>query len=122
MLRTEWPSIREAVIATGVKPDRVEAHLRARLFNLLARLIYAIGKLFKTEQAKLIDELVTNFAACRSRSDLETCYFTYRQDPRRNPNKLVKALLQPNRKKVLRTYDIIRGESEAIMGFSVRVD
>ena len=77
MLRTEWPSIREAVIATGVKPDRVEAHLRARLFNLLARLIYAIGKLFKTEQAKLIDELVTNFAACRSRSDLETCYFTF---------------------------------------------
>jgi hypothetical protein len=122
MLRKQWPSIREAVIATGVKPDRVEAHLRGRLFNLPARQIYFVGKWFKSEQAKLIDDLITNFAACRSRSDLESCYFAYREDPRRNPNKLVKKLLQPNRRKLLRTYDIIRGESEAIMGFSVRVD
>ena len=100
----------------------MESHLRGRLFNLAARLFYSVGTLFKSEQAKLVDDLVTNFAACRSRSDLEACYFAYREDPRRNPNKIVKKLLQPNRRKVLRTYDIIRGESEAVMGFSVRVD
>lgn len=122
MLRKEWPSIREAVIATGIKPDKVEAHLRGRLLNLAAQLIYASGKLFKSEQAKLVDDLVRNFAACRSRSDLEACYFSYREDPRRNPNKLVKKLLQPNRRKVLKLYDVIRGESETIMGFSVRID
>lgn len=122
MIRKEWPSIREAVIAIGVKPDRVEAHLRGRLLNVLARLRYAFGKPFHSEQAKLVDDLVTNFAACRSRGDLESCYFAYREDPRRNPNKLVKKLLQPNRRTVLRTYDMIRGESEAVMGFSVRAD
>lgn len=121
MLRDEWPSVREALIAVGVEPDRVEAHLRGRLLHFTARGFYLVGRLCNSDHARLIDELVANFAECRSRNELEACYFSYRDNPRRNPSPFNKWLLQPNHRRLRRAYDLIRGAAEGATSFPVRV-
>jgi hypothetical protein len=120
MLKAEWPSVREAVIAMGIEPARVDAYLRGRLLNVTARGLYRIGRWFKSERSRWVDDLIANFSACRSRNELETCYFAYREDPRRHPSVIVKRLLQPNRRRLLRLYEQIRGEAEAAAGRSAR--
>ena len=120
MLKAEWPSVREAVIAMGVEPARVDAYLRGRLLNVTARELYRLGCWFKSERARWVDDLIGSFSACRSRNDLENCYFAYREDPRRHPSVIFKRLLQPNRRRLFRLYEAIRGESEAALGRSAR--
>ena len=120
MLKAEWPSVQEAVIAMGVEPDRVDAYLRGRVLNVTARGLYCLGRWFNSERSKWVDDLIDNFSACRSRNDLENCYFAYREDPRRHPSVIFKRLLQPNRRRLFRLYEAIRGESEAALGRSAR--